>query len=439
MADTTKVTNAASGASSALPADALKDAGQRLLALLVQRAADSALERVENMSSRLTGVAENGGQLLGSRSGRGRSDEADEADESSENGDGGEGRQGLLSRIGSAVGGVKDKVAEAVGGGGGSGGQGKKLKVTNIVEEQDVGLPLRTTYDLWTQFSDFPGFMKKLETVEQASDEKTNWTAKVFWSRRTWEATIVEQVPDSHIVWKSTGAKGHVDGAVAFTALGPNLTRVLLVLEYWPKGFFEQTGNIWRAQGRRARLEFKHFRRHAMTNALLRQDEIEGWRGEIRDSEVVKTHEEALEDEQRQDSEDRDADAQGEPDTGPDEAAAPDEDGAEDASETDAEEARADDEGAYDDSDEADDQADDQADDEADDGYDEADDGYDDDAEDQDYDDTDDTDDEEDLDDARHADEEAEDREDDERTGSVNGRSRRREPAGARSRRGGGR
>jgi hypothetical protein len=175
--------------------------------------------------------------------------------------------------------------------------------MTNIVEGLDVGLPLRTTYDTWTQFADFPSFMKKVETVDQESDEKTNWTAKVFWSRRTWEATIIEQVPDSHIVWRSTGAKGHVDGAVSFTELGPNLTRVLLVLEYWPKGLFERTGNLWRAQGRRARLEFKHFRRHAMTNVLLRQEEVEGWRGEIRDSEVVKTHEEALEEEQAQQEE----------------------------------------------------------------------------------------------------------------------------------------
>src|SRR5215203_443792 len=175
--------------------------------------------------------------------------------------------------------------------------------MTNIVEGLDVGLPLRTTYDTWTQFADFPSFMKKVETVDQESDEKTNWKAKVFWSRRTWQATIVEQVPDSHIVWRSTGPKGHVDGAVSFTELGPNLTRVLLVLEYWPKGLFERTGNLWRAQGRRARLEFKHFRRHAMTNVLLRQEEVEGWRGEIRDSEVVKTHEEALEEEQAQQEE----------------------------------------------------------------------------------------------------------------------------------------
>ncbi len=141
--------------------------------------------------------------------------------------------------------------------------------------------------------------MKKVESVDQTSDEKATWKAKVFLSRRAWDATITEQVPDSHIVWRSSGEKGHVDGAVTFTSLGPNLTKVCLVLEYYPKGLFEHTGNIWRAQGRRARLEFQHFKRHAMVNVLVRQDEVEGWRGEIRDSEVVKTHEEALEEEGR--------------------------------------------------------------------------------------------------------------------------------------------
>jgi Lsr2 len=51
------------------------------------------------------------------------------------------------------------------------------------------------------------------------------------------------------------------------------------------------------------RLEFKHFRRHAKTNVLLQQEEVEGWRGEMGDSEVVKTHEQALEEEQAQQDE----------------------------------------------------------------------------------------------------------------------------------------
>ncbi|MEJ3651477.1 SRPBCC family protein [Actinomycetes bacterium KLBMP 9759] len=286
MADTKEITEKVGS-----PGEAFKDAGTRLVGLLAKHAAQVATDKVADLADRLTDVADNGGSGLGDALGIG-----------SRNGDSKDGGGGIGSAIGSAVGGLAETVKGALGGGGGS---GKKLKVTVISEDLDIGLPLRTTYDLWTQFGDFPSFMKKVETVDQESDAKTNWKAQVLWSHRTWEATIVEQVPDSHIVWKSKGAKGHVDGVVSFTELGTNLTRVILVLEYWPKGLFERTGNLWRAQGRRARLEFQHFRRHAMTSAILQQDEIEGWRGEIRDGEVVVTHEEALDEEERARAEER--------------------------------------------------------------------------------------------------------------------------------------
>ncbi|QYN40206.1 SRPBCC family protein [Pseudonocardia sp. DSM 110487] len=293
----------------AAPTDALRDAGQQLLALLVQRAAEAATERVTGLSERLSGVAEQG---LGLR----------EALNSNGNNRGGGGGSvaGLLSRGVGAVadlgarkglGALKEKVQSAVGS---VGGAGQKLKVTVISEDLEVGLPLRTTYDLWTRFADFPSFMKKVERVEQTDDVTTTWTAQVLWSHRTWESTIVEQVPDSHIVWRSEGAKGRVDGAVTFTELGPNLTRVLLVLEYHPQGLFEHTGNLWRAQGRRARLEFQHFRRHAMRHVLIHQDDVEGWRGEIRDGEVVRTHEEAIEEERREQEEYEEYDEAEEPD-----------------------------------------------------------------------------------------------------------------------------
>ncbi|MFF0526107.1 SRPBCC family protein [Actinomadura nitritigenes] len=200
--------------------------------------------------------------------------------------------KGLFGRLKDTVGGALKK-------GGGKGGGGKKVKVTNIIEHTDIGAPRRLVYDQFTQFQEFPSFMKKVISVDQADDEKLNWQAKIFWSKRTWEATIVEQVPDEHVVWRSKGAKGHVDGTVSFHELAPNLTRVLVVLEYHPQGLFERTGNIWRAQGRRVRLELKHFRRHVMTQSLTHADEIEGWRGEIRDSEVVKTHEDALKEEEK--------------------------------------------------------------------------------------------------------------------------------------------
>nr|WP_062333831.1 SRPBCC family protein [Herbidospora sakaeratensis] len=222
--------------------------------------------------------------------------------EKKDRGDGGEEKkEGFFKRLGHGVKGVTELFKAFTG----KGGKGKgNRKVTNIVESIDIGAPLEVVYNQWTQFEEFPSFMKKVERVSQDEDTKLTWKAQVFWSHRTWQADIIEQVPDEHIVWRSHGAKGHVDGAVTFSGLAPNLTRVLVVLEYHPQGLFEKTGNIWRAQGRRARLELKHFRRQVMNQTLLHADDVQGWRGEIHDGEVTS---EAPTEDQRAEEQDTEA------------------------------------------------------------------------------------------------------------------------------------
>ncbi|GAB3141352.1 hypothetical protein GCM10027290_13950 [Micromonospora sonneratiae] len=160
-------------------------------------------------------------------------------------------------------------------------------KVTDIIESIDVGVPVRVAYNQWTQFEDFPSFMKKVGNVEQETDDRLTWQARVFWSRRRWESKILEQVPDERIVWRSHGDKGSVDGTVSFHEVTPDLTRILVVLQYHPRGLFERTGNLWRAQGRRVRLELKRFVRHVMTATVLHPDEVPGWRGEIRNGRII--------------------------------------------------------------------------------------------------------------------------------------------------------
>ncbi|MDX3526186.1 SRPBCC family protein [Streptomyces sp. ID05-39B] len=197
---------------------------------------------------------------------------------------------------------AKDKVTGALknlGGGKGKRKGGSGSKPTVIMEQIDVGVPLRTAYDQWTQYQDFSTFAKGVKSASRADDTTSDWQLKVFWSNRSWKATTTEQLPDDRISWTSEGAKGTTKGVVSFHRIDDNLTRVLLVIEYYPVGLFEKTGNIWRAQGRRARLDLKNFARFV----TLKGEAEDGWRGEIRDGEVVRSHEDALAEEESESEE----------------------------------------------------------------------------------------------------------------------------------------
>lgn len=321
------------------PMDRLKAEAGGLVSALADRAMSSAKEKVEGATGRLTDYVEGQGGPGLMAAVTGAKDLA-------------EGKSPGRAMVGAGWSGLKEKVSGMFGKGKGKSGGGKqKLKLTNIVESVEVGVPVRLAYNQWTSYQDFPTFTKKVENAQpdaNGQQYKVNWKAQVFWSHREWEATIIDQRPDERIVWRSKGRKGHVDGAVTFHELAPNLTKIVVVLEYHPQGLFERTGNLWRAQGRRTRLELKHFQRHVMSHAILSPDDVEGWRGTIEDSRVVKDHETAVQEEQEQE-EARQRDEEPGDETGAEEASQP----ADDTDATDEEPAGETDEGDQEDEDTA--------------------------------------------------------------------------------------
>jgi Polyketide cyclase / dehydrase and lipid transport len=270
------------------PVDRLKAEAGGLVGALTDRAMSSVRDKVESTTGRLTDyVATDGGPGLVAAF-TGAKSMAD-------------GKSPGRSMLSAGWAGLKEKVSGVLPGGKGKSGGKQKLKLTNIVESVDVGVPITLAYNQWTTYHDFPTFTKKVENAEPGDEnKKVNWKAQVFWSHRAWEATIIDQRPDERIIWRSKGQKGHVDGAVTFHELTPTLTKIVVVLEYHPQGMFERTGNLWRAQGRRVRLELKHFQRHVMAHALLNPEDVEGWRGVIEDGEVIKDHETVLDEEARE-------------------------------------------------------------------------------------------------------------------------------------------
>ncbi|GIH27735.1 hypothetical protein Aph01nite_60450 [Acrocarpospora phusangensis] len=231
------------------PTDRLVQELRNLVQAYAERALLSA-GKVEGLAGRLTDFAEGGGSgLINAITGAKKSDrrEEDSSDEA---------QVGQAKRLGR----VKGAVA------GGLGGLGRRIgrmRMTDIVETIDIGAPVRVVYN---QFEDCTGFMTKAN-LQQESEESGPLGPKmrVVGSDRTWEPEVVDRVPDQRIVWSSKGDKGHLDGVVTFHALMPDLTRVILAMEYQPQGLLQRVGNVCGVQGRRAQLELKHFAHHVMT------------------------------------------------------------------------------------------------------------------------------------------------------------------------------
>ncbi|MFE9611137.1 SRPBCC family protein [Streptomyces sp. NPDC006012] len=278
-----------SGLAHSEAADRLKAEAQEFLAVQAQRALVGVGQQLGKATARLNDIAEGNSPGLIHFALEGGRKLA-------------EGKSPLRSVLEVGASHAKDNVMGALknlGVGKGKGkakGKGVGNKPTTIFEQIDIGVPLRTAYDQWTQFQDFSTFAKGVKSANRADDTHSDWQLKVFWSNRSWKAHTTEQVPDDRIAWVSEGAKGTAKGVVSFHPLAENLTRVLLVMEYYPSGLFEKTGNIWRAQGRRARLDLKNFARFIS----LKGEAKDSWRGEIRDGEVVLSHEDALDQEEQE-------------------------------------------------------------------------------------------------------------------------------------------
>ncbi|MFI7584599.1 SRPBCC family protein [Kocuria sp. M1N1S27] len=132
---------------------------------------------------------------------------------------------------------------------------------TKVEKTVVVDVPLSTVYNQWTQFEEFPHFMKGVKSVTQLGDDRLGWVAEIGGVRRQWEARIVEQVPDTRVSWAATEGATNA-GSVTFRAAGGGGTEVHLELEYEPEGLVEKVGdklNVVENQAEKDLERFKEF------------------------------------------------------------------------------------------------------------------------------------------------------------------------------------
>lgn len=147
---------------------------------------------------------------------------------------------------------------------------------SSVEESTEVHVPVKTAYNQWTQFEEFPKFMDNVLEVRQTDDRHLHWRAKVAGEEKQWDAEITEQVPDKRIAWRSVGGAGN-SGVVTFHRLSDNETRIMLQMEYRPEGPVEKIGDVIGAVRMQARNSLQRFKE------MLEQrgSETGAWRGQI--------------------------------------------------------------------------------------------------------------------------------------------------------------
>jgi uncharacterized membrane protein len=155
--------------------------------------------------------------------------------------------------------------------------QQEETAVSSIEEHVDVAVPVRTAYNQWTQFEEFPRFMEGVDSVTQLTDSLTHWTVTIAGQTREFDAEITEQRPDERVAWRSLDGLGHA-GVVTFHRLDEGNTRVMLQIETHPEGLVEKAGDALGIATHRARGDLKRFKEFIEK----RQVETGAFRGEIR-------------------------------------------------------------------------------------------------------------------------------------------------------------
>src|SRR2546423_1100865 len=140
----------------------------------------------------------------------------------------------------------------------------------------EVGVPVATAYNQWTQFEDFPLFMEGVDHVQQVDDTRLHWVATVAGKKAEWNAKILEQHADRQISWISEDGK-KTRGTVTFEPLGESRTLVRLSMSYQAEGTIEALGSAAGLDARRVRGDLEHFKELIQG----RGTESGAWRAEV--------------------------------------------------------------------------------------------------------------------------------------------------------------
>ena len=148
--------------------------------------------------------------------------------------------------------------------------------MASVIEAVEVEVPVRTAYNQWTQFEEFPQFMEGVKEVRQLDDTRLHWTVEVAGRTKEWDAEVTEQRPDERVAWRSEAGTDNA-GVVTFHKIDDGRSRVTVQIDAAPDGPIEAAGDALGLLERRVKGDLQRFKEFIEG----RGSETGSWRGEV--------------------------------------------------------------------------------------------------------------------------------------------------------------
>lgn len=130
-----------------------------------------------------------------------------------------------------------------------------------VEKDLTINAPIDKVYSMWTDFDNFPSFMKHVESVTRTGDNKLHWKAQIGPVAKEWDAEVQAMIPNRTVTWHSTSGAENA-GAVTLSERG-HITEMHVVIAYDTNWFETLGAAVTGALSRSVEEDLERFKRLA--------------------------------------------------------------------------------------------------------------------------------------------------------------------------------
>jgi uncharacterized membrane protein len=138
--------------------------------------------------------------------------------------------------------------------------------MTEAKHTEAIDAPIAAVYQQWLDVGSFASYMPAVHDVTVTSDFYSHWTLSIGKLTRSFDAEVIEQLPEERVRWRAITGDIAFEGSAVFEATTDQQTSVTVTVTWTPSTAAERAGAALGADDRALAAALTAFKRHVETS-----------------------------------------------------------------------------------------------------------------------------------------------------------------------------